>query len=49
VVGDRHMPKFLIGDSVKYIMNMRVLGKIEALKKFVHLFTVVSIGEIKGD
>lgn len=48
-VSDRNIPKFFIGNSVKYKMTCKFLGKGEFSEKFVYLFTLVVEGEIKGD
>jgi hypothetical protein len=49
LIKNHHVPKFLIGDSIKFCWYCKIIGKTETHQKYVHILTLKAVGDIKGD
>jgi hypothetical protein len=47
MLSDKFLPLHLLTESVKYSLQLKLVGKVSAKKPMVHLFTVKGFGKIE--
>jgi hypothetical protein len=46
LVEEKYLPTFVISDKIKYVFEMKILGKVPVAKNLMQLITIKIFGEM---